>query len=79
MRLLADENVPLPSIFALRTAGMDVAAATEDAAGASDREVLARAQRENRLSLLSPRSSLLSPRDAGRCSVHYAGHVMRVK
>ena len=29
--------------------------------------------------LLSPRSSLLSPRDAGRCSVHYAGHVMRVK
>lgn len=37
MRLLADENVPLPSIFALRTAGMDVAAATEDAAGASDR------------------------------------------
>jgi predicted nuclease of predicted toxin-antitoxin system len=51
MRLLADENVPLPSIFALRTAGMDVAAATEDAAGASDREVLARAQREGRVLL----------------------------
>ncbi|QJR36517.1 DUF5615 family PIN-like protein [Gemmatimonas groenlandica] len=51
MRLLADENVPLPSIFALRTAGMDVAAATEDAPGASDREVLARARREGRVLL----------------------------
>ena len=51
MRLLADENVPLPSIYALREGGMDVAAVTEDAAGASDPEVLALAERQGRVLL----------------------------
>ena len=49
MRLLADENVPLPSIHLLRAAGVDVAAVTLDAAGASDRDVLQRAEREDRI------------------------------
>ena len=51
MRLLADENVPLPSVVALRAAGHDVAAGAEDAAGAPDADVLARARREGRVLL----------------------------
>lgn len=51
MRLLADENVPLPSVWVLRAAGLDVAAVAEDAPGAEDGDVLARAAREGRLLL----------------------------
>ena len=51
MRLLADENVPLPSIYALRSAGMEFAAVTEDAAGAGDHDVLALAERQGRVLL----------------------------
>ena len=51
MRLLADENVPLPCIGALRADGHDVAAVTEDAPGAPDADVMARARREGRVLL----------------------------
>lgn len=46
MRLLADENVPVPSIRLLRTAGYVVDAMIEIAPGTADPEVLAHA-REN--------------------------------
>ncbi|MEK7824542.1 MAG: DUF5615 family PIN-like protein [Candidatus Eisenbacteria bacterium] len=49
MRLLADENIPLASIQALRGAGHDVLAASEAMARALDREVLARAGTEGRV------------------------------
>lgn len=49
MRLLADENVPVPSIRVLRDAGYDVAAVVEVAQGASDRQVLELARAENRV------------------------------
>ena len=48
MRLLADENIPLASIQALRAGGHDVLAASEMMAGAPDREVLERAGAEGR-------------------------------
>jgi predicted nuclease of predicted toxin-antitoxin system len=43
VRILADENIPLESVRALRTAGHDVFAATESAAGATDDLLLERA------------------------------------
>jgi predicted nuclease of predicted toxin-antitoxin system len=46
MRFLADENVPLPSIYRLRSAGYSVAAIIEDAPGTTDLDVLARAARD---------------------------------
>lgn len=49
MRLLADENIPLASIQALRAAGHDVLAVSEAMARALDREVLARAGAEGRV------------------------------
>jgi predicted nuclease of predicted toxin-antitoxin system len=49
VRLLADENIPLESVRALRTAGHDVFAATESAAGATDEVLLERAGAEERL------------------------------
>jgi len=49
VRLLADENIPLASVQALRLDGHDVLAASETMAGAEDREVLARASAEGRI------------------------------
>ncbi len=49
MRLLANENFPLDAIQALRADGHDVAWIREDARGSEDEEVLARAQREDRI------------------------------
>lgn len=46
MRLLADENVPHPSVRVLREAGYDVESISELAPGAPDTEVLRRAQTE---------------------------------
>lgn len=46
---MADENIPLASVEALRSSGQDVLAASETMAGSSDREVLARAGAEGRL------------------------------
>lgn len=51
MQFLANENFPKASVIKLRHAGYDVAAVAEDMAGAKDREVLARAVRENRIIL----------------------------
>jgi len=51
MRLLADENIPLDSMRALRTAGHDVFAAAESAAGATDEVLLERAGVDGRLIL----------------------------
>lgn len=49
MRLLANENVSSETIEALRSLGHDVASSGADAPGATDREVLARAGREDRI------------------------------
>src|SRR5438552_684455 len=51
MRFLANENVPLASVRRLRQAGHDVAAASEDAPGADDADVLARASQQGRIVL----------------------------
>ena len=51
MRILANENFPGKAVEALRKAGHDVAWVRTDAPGASDRNVLARAQAEERLLL----------------------------
>ena len=48
-RLLADQDVPSAVVAALRQQGHDVAWIAEDAPGSLDPEVLARAQRENRV------------------------------
>jgi predicted nuclease of predicted toxin-antitoxin system len=49
MRLLADENIPLETVRALRDAGHDVYSATESAPGAPDAALLKRAVAEDRL------------------------------
>lgn len=49
MRLLANENIPASAIKKLRAAGFDVLSAAESMAGASDLDVLARAQSESRV------------------------------
>ena len=49
MRFLANENFPGDAIAALRGNGHDVAWVRTEAPGASDQEVLARAQREGRI------------------------------
>jgi|ERR1019366_8426548 predicted nuclease of predicted toxin-antitoxin system len=49
MRLLADENVALVVVLALRERGHDVAWVREDAPGGVDEEVLARATVEQRV------------------------------
>ena len=51
MRLLADENVPRPSVERLRDAGIDVTYVAEQIAGASDLDVLALAELEDRITL----------------------------
>ena len=50
-RLLADENIPLPAVNALRAAGHDVQAIQETAPGASDEDVLAAARAQSRILL----------------------------
>ncbi|HSN85704.1 MAG TPA: DUF5615 family PIN-like protein [Thermoanaerobaculia bacterium] len=49
MRILADENFPVFLIQELRQRGHDVASVKETLRGASDREILKRAQEEDRL------------------------------
>ncbi len=49
MRLLADENIPLDTVRALRSAGHDVYSATEGGPGAPDLSHVERALREDRL------------------------------
>lgn len=49
MRILANENFPGPVIRALRQRGHDVVSVKETMRGASDPQVLARAQAEERL------------------------------
>jgi predicted nuclease of predicted toxin-antitoxin system len=51
VRVLADEHVPGSSIRALREAGHDVVAVAEQAPGAADQTVLARAVAERRVVL----------------------------
>jgi len=52
---LADENVPPSDIRRLREATLDVTAVRDDASGASDPVVLARAVREQRILITSDR------------------------
>lgn len=49
MRILANENFPGPLIWELRRLGHDVVAVKESMRGVTDREVLERAQEEERL------------------------------
>ncbi len=51
MKFLADENIEQPLIEALRAAGYDVAALTEDQRGLPDDQVLSRAETEGRILL----------------------------
>ncbi len=51
MRLLADENSPLPTIESLREAGHNVAWARLDAPGARDTDLLETAEAEGRIVL----------------------------
>ena len=51
MRFLANENFPCKSVIYLRSAGYDVAYGSEDAPGAEDSQVLARAVHEERIIL----------------------------
>jgi predicted nuclease of predicted toxin-antitoxin system len=49
VRILANENFPAPVIRELRRRGHDVLSVKETMCGAGDREVLAKAQRDDRL------------------------------
>lgn len=49
MRILANENFPLDAVVVLRERGHDVVWVREEFPGISDREVLERAQQENRI------------------------------
>lgn len=49
MRILANENFPRDAVVALRQRGHDVAWIRTDAPGSSDKQVLARAQAEDRI------------------------------
>jgi len=49
MRILANENFPADAIAVLRQRGHDVAWIREDAPGSSDRQVLTRAETEDRV------------------------------
>lgn len=51
MRLLADENIPLATVRALRQAGHDVFSAVEGGRGAADAALVGRAIAEDRLIL----------------------------
>ena len=51
MRLIADENFPLPSVRSLREAGFDILSVQESFSGISDPEVLRLAVREDRILL----------------------------
>ncbi|MDZ7753961.1 MAG: DUF5615 family PIN-like protein [Gammaproteobacteria bacterium] len=51
MKLLANENIPIASVSALREAGYDILSITEEAPGLSDEAVLRRAQVEERIVL----------------------------
>jgi predicted nuclease of predicted toxin-antitoxin system len=51
IRFLANENIPLASVFRLREAGHDVLAASEAFPGAGDLEVLTCARQEDRIVL----------------------------
>ena len=52
MRLLADDNVPRPAVWALRGQGLDVVSVSEESPGSTDTEILARCANE-RLTLLT--------------------------
>ena len=49
VRLLANENIPLATVEALRAAGEDVLSVTEDSPGATDEAVIQWAKREERI------------------------------
>jgi predicted nuclease of predicted toxin-antitoxin system len=51
MKLLANENFPLPSVKFIRQAGYDIVSITEDSPGIEDIEVLTRAANEQRMIL----------------------------
>ena len=73
MRLLVDENVPIASVLALRSAGHDVYSASERDTGTADDVLLGRAQAEDRL-LVTFESGLRRPRSASPAVRHRRHH-----
>ena len=69
MRLLANENFPEDAVEALKQAGHDVLWIRKDSPGISDREVLSRAQDENRILVnfeaLAELNKTVTPAEAG--------------
>lgn len=51
MKFLANENIPLPSVFGIREGGWDIVSVTEEASGSSDEKVLDQAHRQGRIVL----------------------------
>ena len=49
--LLADENFPITSVRRLRSVGLDVVAIVEETPGATDAQILQRAEQEQRIIL----------------------------
>lgn len=48
MKFLANENIPISSVFRLRSSGFDISSIFEDAPGMVDEEVIQVAMKENR-------------------------------
>jgi predicted nuclease of predicted toxin-antitoxin system len=73
MRLLADENFPLPTVEVLRKQGHDVLWARTDCPGIKDRALLDRAEADGRLILTLDKDfwqlTLQRPRGLKRCGV----------
>ena len=76
MWLLLDENIPIVAVRALRAAGHDVFSASQQAVGAADEALLARADAEHRL-------LITFDRDFGELAVRWrrraAGGVMLLR
>jgi predicted nuclease of predicted toxin-antitoxin system len=76
MRLLADENIPLESVRALRDAGHDVYAASEGVRGEPDERHLARAIAEDRLIVTFDRDfGELVTRGTARPEIDWRNHL----
>ena len=73
MRLLADENIPRPTVQILRSQGHDVLWARTDCAGLKDHALLERAEAQSRLVLMPDKDfwqlALRRPIPLRRCGV----------
>ena len=93
MKWLADENVPLGTVTALRRSGEDIVAVAESSPGAADEDVLRLARRQGRVvvtfdrdygdlvfgRLHAPPAGVLYPRFVPESAEDLAAHVMELK